>query len=103
MNKFPEHLKPENKCNFSHLKYEMLLSNMREKIFELVLSGNENNYFEVDNFSRMYKLKKCQVDEMIITVTKELEQLGWKIKTSFGGTGLFIYSTDIPPPSCFEE
>ena len=89
MNKFPEHLKPENKCNFSHLKYEMLLSNMREKIFELVLSGNENNYFEVD--------------KMIITVTKELEQLGWKIKTSFGGTGLFIYSTDIPPPSCFEE
>jgi len=103
MKEFPAHLKPENKYNFSHLKYEIFLSNMREKIFELVLSGDENNYFEVDNFSRMYKLKKGQVDEMIITVTKELEELGWKIKTSFGGTGLFIYSTDIPPPSCFEE
>ena len=76
MKEFPAHLKPENKYNFSHLKYEIFLSNMREKIFEFVISGDENNYFEVDNFSRMYKLKKCQVDEMIITVTKELEELG---------------------------
>ena len=36
-------------------------------------------------------------------VKSELVKLGWKCKTSFGGTGLFIYSTEEPPPSCWEE
>ena len=103
MNAFPSNLNPENKHNFSQLKYEKNLSTMRENIFDLILTSDENNYFEIDNFSRMYKLKKIQVDKMILTISKELESLGWKIKTSFAGTGLFIYSTDIPPSSCFEE
>ena len=103
MNAFPSNLNPENKHNFPQLKYDRILSTMRENIFDLILTSDENNYFEIDNFSRIYKLKKIQVDKMILTVTKELEDLGWKIKTSFGGTGLFIYSTDIQPRSCFEE
>ena len=103
MNEFPDHLNPENKHNFSQLKYDKNLSTMRDNIFDIILTGDENNYFEIDNFSRIYKLKKIQVDKMVLTITKELESLGWKIKKSFGGTGLFIYSTDFLPSSCFEE
>ena len=103
MNEFPNHLNPENKHNFSQLKYERNLSTMRDNIFDLILSGDENNYFEIDIFSRMYKLKKNQSDKMVLTISNELKSLGWKIKQSFGGTGLFIYSTDFLPSSCFEE
>ena len=89
MNEFPDHLNPENKHNFSQLKYDKNLSTMRENIFDIILTGDENNYFEIDNFSRIYKLKKIQVDKMVLTITKELESLGWKIKKSFGGTGFY--------------
>jgi len=103
MKEFPNHLNPENKHNFSQLKYERNLSNMREQIVDLILTNDENNYFEIDNFSRLYKLKKIEVNKMILSITEELESLGWKVKQSFGGTGLFIYSTEFLPSSCFEE
>jgi len=34
---------------------------------------------------------------------EELEELGWKCKKSFGQTALFIYSTENPPPSCWDD
>ena len=36
-------------------------------------------------------------------IIKELEELGWKCKLSYGQTALFIYSTENPPPSCWDD
>ena len=41
--------------------------------------------------------------QLVKEVIPELEKNGWKCKTSFGGTGLFIYSSENPPPNCFED
>ncbi len=103
MKEFPGRLKPENKEKFSQYCYERNIAYMRRDIFELVLLGDENCYFELDNFSKTHKLKKGESTKMCDTVMEELKGLGWNVKTSFGGTGLFVYSTDDPPPSCYNE
>lgn len=103
MKQFPIHLNPENKDKFTTYLYERNLSYLRKEILELVLMGDENNYFELDIFSRKYNLKKGEIENMCNTVIQELKNLGWNVKTSFGGTGLFIYSTDTPPMSCYDD
>ena len=103
MKEFPSRLRPENKENFSKYRYERSLAYMRKDIFELVLREDENNYFELDNFARVHSVKKNEMERMRDTVMDELKKLGWNVKTSFGGTGLFIYSTDEPPPSCYTD
>ena len=99
MKEFPVRLKPKNKSKFSRYLYERNLSYLRKEIYELVLMGNEDDYFVIDKFQRSHHIPADAMAKMIQTVTEELEQLGWKCKTSFGDTGLFIYSTDDPPPS----
>lgn len=103
MKEFPEKLTPENKERFSSYRYTRVLAYLRKEITELVLLGDENSYFELDKFSRNYKVETSEMLSMIKIVSKELEELGWKTKTSFGGTGLFIYSSENPPPSCYED
>lgn len=103
MKEFPIRLKPENKGNFPLYRYTRNLAYMRKEIFELMLLGDENNYFDLDNFSREYKLEKEDLQKMLDTVTEELVDLGWNVKTSHGFTSLFIYSTDDPPPACWPD
>ena len=43
------------------------------------------------------------MENMTSKIIEELQELGWKCKTSFGGTGLFIYSTENPPPNCYDD
>jgi hypothetical protein len=103
MKEFPSHLKPANKERFPKYCYDRNLAYLRKEVFELVLLGDENSYFELDNFSRKYKLKKGEIEQMRDIIMRELKVLGWNVKTSFGGTGLFVYSTTSPPPSCYED
>lgn len=103
MKSFPTNLKPENKEKFSVYKYNRILCYLRKEITELILEGDENNYFEIDKFQKLYMLKNDEVKRMIENVSKDLETLGWKVKTSFAGTGLFVYSTPDPPPSCHDD
>jgi hypothetical protein len=103
MKEFPDRLNPENKGDFPLYRYNRNLAYMRKEIFELMLLGNENDYFDIDIFSRKYKVEKKDLDKMLNTIKEELVELGWNVKTSFGTTGLFIYSTDTPPPSCYDD
>lgn len=103
MKEFPNNLKPENKEKFSKYRYERNLAYLRKEIYELVILGNENQYFELDNFTRRYSINKVDAEKMTKTVMTELGERGWKTKTSFGGTGLFVYSSEEPPPSCYED
>jgi hypothetical protein len=65
---------------------------------------DENRYFDLDIWSR----KNLNNDAALMAtltsqIMKELEKLGWKCKTSFGSTGLFIYSTEKQPASCYDD
>jgi hypothetical protein len=43
------------------------------------------------------------IEKLSKTIITELVNIGWNCKLSFGNTGLFIYSTDKPPPSCWDD
>jgi len=103
MKEFPNHLRPVNKDRFPKYCYDRNLAYLRKEVFELILLGDENSYFELDNFARKYRLKKGEIEQMRDIIMKELVQLGWNVKTSFGGTGLFVYSTSTLPHSCYED
>lgn len=103
MKLFPEKLKPENKENFHKYFFERNLAYMRRDIFEKMLRGDENDYFELEKFSAEYNITNEDLNKMVNKVCSELQDLGWKTETSFGGTALFIYSTENPPPSCYPD
>jgi hypothetical protein len=103
MDEFPESISVDNKDIFSKYLYYMTLKNIRKDIFEFMISRkDEDKYFDLDKY--MYqKNNGVEVADMMNTISGELSALGWKTKLSFGGTGLFIYSTEVPPPSCYED
>lgn len=74
---------------------------MRKDVYELILKGNEDDFFSLTDFSQHYAQQADTTREMWDQIAKELESLGWKTKLSYGDTGAFIYSTDEPPPSCW--
>ena len=92
MEKFPEHLHPGNKDKFSDILYKRMLARTRKKLYEHILHNDENSYFPMTTAMEMRVCKE---------IIPELEALGWKCKTSYADTALFIYSTDDPPPSCW--
>ena len=103
MKEFPSRLTPKNKDQFSNYCYNRNIAYLRKEIYELVIMGDENSYFELDKFERRHKLKKGEIEKMSDTVSEELVELGWNVKKSFGNTGLFIYSSEDPPPSCYDD
>ena len=105
MEKFLSVMKPDNKENFSSLWKKNRLKRLRKDLYEHILSNDENSYFEIDAWAKSnYDNNIETVQEMIEnTIIPELEKLGWTCKTSYGNTALFIYSTDKPPASCYED
>lgn len=103
MNKFPEHIKADNINKFPEINNQRVLSIFRQEIYEMLLTRkDENEYVDLDNFSRKYcKNKTCILNKIVEQVIYELHGLGWKTDTSFGSTGLFIYSTEEKPRSCW--
>lgn len=102
MKEFTDVLKPKNNANFAKLNHERLKCYLRRDLYEHIISHEEKDYFSLDEFNKRVNDMNL-TKQLIKEVIPELEQLGWKCKTSFGGTGLFIYSTEAPPPNCFEE
>ena len=100
MDKFPDYLNVSQKDNFKKIKYKRLEDIFREDIFiHLINRKDENEYIDLDKYYPNYG--KDIVNSNIEKIIKELNDLGWKTKLSFGNTGLFIYSTDDPPTSCW--
>lgn len=104
MKNFPERLNVNNKQNFSKYNYTRNLCYLRKQIYELIIKENENDYFELDKFARNYLKNNMTIMlEMTEKIRQELKELGWNTKLSYGGTGLFIYSTENPPTNCYED
>lgn len=102
MKEFPNCLNVKNKGNFHQLHYDRTLCYLRRVLYEHIIREDENSYFEFEKFGKKYKLKSEDLQKMVQTVIEELKKIGWKCKKSFGDTGLFIYSTEKPPPSCWD-
>ena len=104
MKEFNTKLCPLNKEKFFLYHYSRVLCYMRRDIYEHVIRETENSYFELDKFFLKYKIKELtDMEKMTSTIIEELKNNGWNCKTSFGGTGLFIYSSDSPPDNCYED
>ncbi len=102
MKNFPNKLNVVNKDKFNDFFRERTLCYLRRDLYEHMLSRkDETAYFDISGFSSKYRFKN--IKNMVETVIQELEVLGWKCKTSYGGTGLFIYSTDEPPANCYPD
>ena len=101
MKTFPSILDVKYKDNFPDVYYNRVLFYIRRDIYEHIISEDENNYFDLEKFQKKYKLSTENRDKLCQEIVKELEKLGWKCRLSFGDTGLFIYSSENPPKSCW--
>lgn len=108
MNTFPKEINiKDNKDiefskKFEKMNYDRIIKELRNDIYTLIISRiDENDYFDIDTFGRSHNYKNKNLEKMISDIRNELENLGWKTKLSFGDTGLFIYSTEKEPSSCW--
>ena len=108
MNSFPQILKVSNKTNFAELNNERILNLFREHVYLHILKNyhsdkDENNYVDLDVFCKQHLANKNErvMKDIVTIIVNELKKLGWKCTLSFNDTGLFIYSTDQKPASCW--
>jgi hypothetical protein len=95
-------IKTENRGMFKTMRIKIIFDKLRKKIYEHILEENENNFFDLQKFDKKH-LKNLELTLVIVKdIITELEDAGWKCKLSYGNTALFIYSTEKPPPSCWE-
>lgn len=95
-------IKTENKGLFKTMRVKIIFDKLRKKIYEHILEENENNFFDIEKFNKKYLKNLQHTLDIIKDIIVELEDAGWKCKLSYGNTALFIYSTEKPPPSCWE-
>lgn len=108
---FPDTIRVEKKEEFNTVLYSEIVESLRKQIYKHIIRNDENSYFDLDKFNNRetrYTRKlsdntKELLDNATTAVIEELEELGWKCKLSFGGTALFIYSTDELPESCWDD
>ena len=101
----PDDLKIDNKSQFKLIYFNYKLSEFRKDIYEYMLNReDENDYYNLDMWCRQQIKNNTDIMNDYTQIIKvELTNLGWKCKTSFGNTGLFVYSTDKPPTSCYDD
>lgn len=99
MTHFP-HVKDIDK--FEQMNYDRIKNILTTDIYDLIISRKtENEYFDLDTFNIKNNVSMKVLHQMVKEIIIELEKSGWKTKLSFGDTGLFIYSTEEPPKSCW--
>jgi len=98
MNSFGQELYVLNKDNFECMFKQTYMLKLRKKLYLFMISNrNENDFFDIEKFNRKYIRDMNKTNDMINIIIKELNQLGWKTYIGFGGTGLYIYSSEDLP------
>lgn len=104
MKEFPPWIKVVHKPSFDKVLRTRTESYLRRSITEHIISHPEHLYFSLEKFNDSQALDNLNlVKELVKNLIPELQQLGWNCKLSYGGTGLFIYSTPNPPPNCVPD
>ena len=111
MNSFPTEIDIRNKDivlqpykkNFEKYNYERIIMNLRKDIYEHLISRkDENDYFDTEIFCKKFNYyDKTTFSSILKIVLEEITDLGWNTQLSFGDTGLFIFSTEEKPSSCW--
>ena len=101
MEQLPEQLNVKNIELFSSILDLEHKRMMRKEIYMMILKRNESDFFDIDNFNRRYIKNMEKSTEMAKSICEELETLGWKTFFGFGGTGLYVYSTEDLPPGAY--
>ncbi len=103
MREFPDRLHVNNKEKFSQYHFDRSLCYLRRDITEFIFKrgDDDNTYFDFDQFKEGRVEDEEILNKLISIIIEELEKLGWKCKKAFGNTGIFIYSTEEQPPSCW--
>lgn len=101
MDTFPDHLNPINKETFSKIRETNILKTLRKRVYDLILKGDENDFFDLVIFDKQNVNDISLTKKLGQIIIEELHSLGWKTKLSYGDTGLFIYSTENPPISAW--
>ena len=111
MKKFPDEIDIKNKhivmqpykTNFEEFNYLRVIHLLRKEIYDHLISRkDENDYFDIEIFCKRNNYSdKEKFSKILKTVLIEIIELGWKTQLSFGDTGLFIYSTEEKPSSCW--
>lgn len=87
---------------FEQMNYDRIKNILITYIYDLIISRKtENEYFDLDTFNIKNNVSMKVLHQMVKEIMIELEKSGWKTKLSFGDTGLFIYSTEDQPKSCW--
>ena len=104
MDSFPTHISPQYKNDFRKFVYDYYLATLRKHIYVHILTEDENSYVDLDTWCRKnIKNDTTLMTALVSQIKDELVSLGWKCKFSFNNTGLFIYSSTEPPPSCYDD
>jgi len=103
MKTFPNELNVKNIDSFREINNDRIICLIRKEIYDtLIRRKDENEYIDLDMLSKCYSDNNMNIiTKIITTIREELHILGWNTKLSFGDTGLFIYSTEEPPSSCW--
>lgn len=110
MLRFPDWLKPQKSHTFSREYNTLIQEELRGQIFMFLLSRkSEDEYFDLEiarrNFSAIDNIGTVIQEPILRSLTEpiqtELSELGWKTQLAFGQTGLFIYSSENPPKTCW--
>lgn len=95
MDKFPQSLSTSN--DLSILKYNEDVRKLREELYYFLLRRkDEDDYYDLEKFNKMYVNNMQFIISMVGIVGKELFDLGWNVEMGLGNTGLFIWSKTKP-------
>jgi hypothetical protein len=105
---FNNNIDSNNKSNFNEIWEKILLEKLIEDITIHILTKDENNYFSIDSWNLKNNSKNPKnikyINNIIDTyIIPKLTLLNWKCKKAFRDTALFIYSTENPPSSYYDD
>lgn len=104
MRNFSDKLNSENKKYFPSVYKLILKQKLRTAITEHIVSHDEDSYFSLDEIKEKLNVKNMKlVKDCVVELVSELKKLNWKCAFSYGGTALFIYSSENPPSNCYSE
>jgi len=101
MDQFNLELHVSNKDNLTDIKDKILLSKLRKHIYNFILDREESCFFDIDIFNRKYVKNSNKMNDMINKIVIELNSLGWNTYIGFGGTGLYVYSSEELPRGAY--
>ena len=111
MDRLPDKLIPKNQSQFSEYKLQRELRKLRQRVVEFMVNNErtqdgKRTVFDLKSVSSNDMYSYAHIDDRLIeSIRSELHTLGWKTKTAYCNTTLFIYDNEdeVPVIEGYEE